>query len=65
LQSSIASASRIVAAQIHAGVSIPNPAGAVASLVADFINILHPKPKAAPKPFIPVTEDFPDPELPY
>ena len=53
MQSSISSASRIVAAQITAGVNISNPAAAVGSLVQSFIDILHPKaaaPKEKPKP---------------
>ena len=66
MQSSISSASRIVAAQITAGVSISNPAAAVGSLVQSFIDMLHPKAppkKAAPPPAGPDVGDGDD--LPY
>lgn len=67
-QSSISAASRIVAAQIHAGVNIASPADAVASLVDSFLTILHPKPKvakAAPKPAVMPEDDFEDALPPY
>jgi hypothetical protein len=48
-QSSISAAARIVAAQINAGAEL-DPAQAVAALVRSFLNILHPTPKAPPKP---------------
>lgn len=59
LQSSIASASRIVAAQITAGGDVPNPSAAVASIVGDFVRILHPAPKPKPKPAPEPVEDDP------
>lgn len=65
LQSSIASASRIVAAQITAGHDI-NPGTTVVSLVREFMGILHPKP-AQPKPKPapePEPDDFGD-EIPF
>jgi hypothetical protein len=66
LQSSIASASRIVAAQITAGHDI-NPGTTVAGLVREFMGILHPKPKPAPAPKPapePEPDDFGD-DIPY
>ena len=62
IQSSIASASRIVAAQINAGAEL-DPGKSVAALVRSFLNILHPAPKAAPKPVAPPVDE-PDDELP-
>lgn len=65
IQSSIASASRIIAAQINAGVAVASPAAAVGALVQQFLDLLHPKPKAAAKPKpAPVEDDDDDSSFP-
>jgi hypothetical protein len=65
LQSSIASASRIVAAQITAGHDI-NPGTTVVGLVREFMGILHPKPaQPKPKPAQEPEPDFADSDIPY
>lgn len=65
-QTCLKAAAEVVAAQITAGALTGQPNAAVAALVSDFMRILHPAPKAAPKPAPApqADDDFVDDELP-